>query len=159
MSLIADLIGGVTSGAFTGTIGAIVGPVFAYIKQKQDNKHELDMMGLQMEREKAGALHRLEETRTQMDGEIAKKVYDFARPDSTSAKWVRAINELVRPALTFWFFGVYAIYKLTLTGYSVYEGNPLAVAADVLWTLNDYQMLSAMFFFWFTDRQLINQKR
>lgn len=160
MSIIADVIGGITSGALTGTIGAIVGPLFKFLQQRQDNKHELDVMALQIEASKAGAQQRLEEIVTVTDGELAKKAYEFAKPDSTSWKWARALNEIVRPTVTFWFFGTYAMGKIILFWHSLFmEGNRLVVAWDQVWNVSDYQMLSAILFFWFTDRYFLHQSK
>jgi hypothetical protein len=104
--------------AVIGFIGGLAPEVMKYFKDKQDKKHELDIMDKQMQMQKEIATQHLEEINTQ--GDIAESValYKNAETKLTGYKWVdgfiEAYNSGVRPTITYLVITLYAAYKFEI---------------------------------------------
>lgn len=110
-----------------------------------DRKHELAILDRQLAQQAAGHQQRLEEIRVTSEAQTAIAQISGA-VEATKAignYWVDLMNGLFRPTVSFWFFGLYAMYK------TVGIWN-----AEFYWNEQDMAMLSGILNFWFLNRVL-----
>ncbi|MEM1672466.1 MAG: hypothetical protein QXT86_10505 [Archaeoglobaceae archaeon] len=126
-------------GAVLGLVGSIVPELFKLYKDRQDKKHELELLKLQIENAKALAQIKLEEARTLAQIELDKTVYDYAKPDLQVTGFYLAdvlqaigkfINVIVRPTITFVAMGLW-LYAMA-TGYQMSEWEANAITCIIV---------------------------
>jgi len=151
----------VALGAIFGFFGSLVPELIKLWKAKEDRKHELAIMDKQMAAQQAGITGRLDEIGINADVQDMANVYQQAQtgiPD-TGIKWVDAaleiINALVRPTITYIYFGLYLTVKYA--NYQIMKVQQTlnwkeAVLAN--WTDFDGAMLAAILGFWFGNRMI-----
>lgn len=132
-------------GALLGFLGSIVPTLLKLYQDKQDKQHELKLLELQMQAQAQLHTEKMEEISAQADIEESKALYEFAKPEKSGVLWVDAIialaTSLVRPLITYSFFGLYAWVKLMLTKNEAQ-----------LWTEFDTAIFSTVIAFWFGQR-------
>lgn len=145
------------AGALTGGLGAIVPAIVDYYKTRQANEHELAMMQEQRIAAKELASLKLEEIGAQADADQTRLAYAF-QPPTTGIRIIDAINALVRPSITYWYFGLYAGLKISLMAAAYAGGLPLLSVIPHVWTEADMGMFAAIMAFWFGSRALLKHK-
>ena len=135
-------------GVLAGFLSSAIPEALKYFKQKQDNAHELKVLGLQMQAQAQGHTERLAEINTQADISESQALYKSSEVSKTGVKWVDAVIGLltssVRPVITYAFFGLYASIKVSL-----YQGSMLE-----LWTDMDMAVFATIVGYWFGSRSL-----
>lgn len=145
-------------GTIVGFLGSFIPELLKIWKQKQDHKHELEVMKLQAEMAKAAHLYRLEEIGAQADVASEQAVYQAAEQKLTGSTTVDAIialyNSFVRPTVTYLFMFGYLFIKYAQ--YKVWA--PLAESKwDIiarLWTSDDMACFMVIISFWFGSRAM-----
>lgn len=82
-----------------------------------------------------------------------------AQAATTGVKWVDAMSALVRPTITFAYFGLYAGCRIASLAIMMGSG---ATAKDIVaaaWTSPDMEVMSGIFSFWFMDRILTRARK
>lgn len=130
--------------ALGGLLGALP-EVLKYFKAKQDQKHEIEVMKLQMEHTKLLGNQRLDEIQIERDISEAEAAYRFAAPARSSGLRlfdgiVYFFNGMVRPMVTYWVFAAYVCNKYGFVATS--------------WNEFDQGLLSGVASFWFTNRAM-----
>jgi len=150
-------------GAILGLAGGFVPELIKLFKDKQDKKHELAVMKLQIEQ--ATILHgqKLEEIAAEGQIQADLKAYDYApvfqpepkgKLESVIMTLVYAFNSLVRPIITYAFVGLYGWIKyaqfklISATSSNVFE------AVVRIWTDTDAGFVAMVIMFWFGGRQM-----
>ena len=131
--------------AILGAVVGIIPELIKFLKTREDHKHELEVMKLQIEATRVAGEQRLEEIKVQRDISEAEAAYKFAAPPQKSGiKFFDAIvfffNGLVRPLVTYWLFIAYVGNKLNLT--------------SIAWSEFDQGLLAGVASFWFTNRAM-----
>lgn len=98
-------------GALFGFVSGITPDLFGMWRDKQDRKHELEIMKIQIEQQKQGHTQRLEEITANADIAESKAIY---KTFNTGIHWVDAYNGTVRPTLAYAFFSLYLMVKVML---------------------------------------------
>lgn len=132
----------------TAILGGLLGlapELIKYFKARADQKHELEVMKLQIEHTRLLGSQRLEEIQVQRDISEAEAAYRFAAPPRASGvrlfdAIVYFFNGLVRPLITYWVFAAYVCNKY---GW-----------ATTVWTEFDQGLLAGVASFWFTNRAM-----
>ena len=122
-----------------GILGAALPKVFEVFQDGKDKKHELELIRLQIERDKELGTQNAHALETQGDAQILVKALDTLK---TGIRWVDALSGTVRPVVT---------YLLVIT----YIFNKFYY--NYAWTDFDSDLLSVVLGFWFASRVL--QKR
>ncbi|MEM2124983.1 MAG: hypothetical protein QXQ53_01135 [Candidatus Methanosuratincola sp.] len=127
-----------------GTLG-VLPEVIKYFKTKQDQRHELEVMKLQIENTRLLGTQRLEEVQIQRDISESASIYQFAAPPRKSGVkffdgLVYLLNGLVRPLVTYWLFLAYVLNKYSLL--------------STPWTEFDESLLAGVAAFWFSNRAM-----
>lgn len=149
------------SGGSSAILGGIVGGILRFIPEvfklftlKKDQDHEYRMTQLQLDIDKARATQEIDKIHANEMMETAKSemlAYIEAvkgQSQMTGIAWVDAVNQTVRPFVTYWFFVLFTIYKVSiLLSYSTFDQ-----VVKNIWTSGDAEMLSIILGFWFVDR-------
>lgn len=144
-------------GSALGFIGGFIPEILKYFKSKQDNKHELDILKLQMQAQAQLHTERLEEINAQADIAESAALYSSAKIEQTGVKWADAIlnlyNGSVRPTITYLFTGLYCTVKLAQV-YSMVtvSGTGILDAVKYTYTENDMACLMLCLSYYFGQR-------
>lgn len=128
---------------------------------KQDQAHELRMTTLQLDIDKARASQQIDLVHAQ--GAMATDSAELAalaealksQGQMTGVPLIDAINQSVRPVLTYWWCMVlYTVYKVVAIALLCQGAPTLAQVQDALVTEFDRMVIASIFSFWFVDRSL-----
>jgi len=133
--------------------------------RRNERKHELEMTRLSIEADKARA-----EAALALQESQANAAYDVgalqalvesirAQGTPTGIRRVDALSAMVRPSITFAYFGLYAGCRVATI--AILMGSH-ADAMDIVraaWTAPDMEVLSGILSFWFLDRILTRARR
>lgn len=130
-------------GSLLGFLTALVPEGFQIAKKRMDLKYKLEIIRLQ-----ASYGLQIEENKT--DQEQYKHIYDFAT--QPGYKFVEATTCLVRPIITYAFFIVYGVIKLSLFFIDMSHSHDLLSSLAHIWNEEDYGIFAAIISFWFGHR-------
>ena len=129
-------------GALLGFISSAFPDLLKIWRDAADRKHELAILQMQMEQQRQGHTHRLEEINVQADIAESRALY---KTYHTGIKWVDALNGTVRPVIAYSFFILYAVVKA------------MQFSADLpwlLWTAEDQAIFAGSISFYFGQRAM-----
>ena len=134
-------------GGGLGALMRFIPEILKIYNAKQDQAHELRMVTLQLEIDKARATQQIDLVHAQQAASEATeqmKAYVEAvkgQSQMSGVAWVDGLSQSVRPVLTYWWQLLFTIYKLQ------------DIATNGLtWGDQDWGMLSVIVGFWFVDR-------
>lgn len=135
----------VLTGGIGGALLRLIPEGIKLFTAAADRRHELEVMDRQMKMQAQGAQQRLEEVRVTSEAQqtLAQITGAVEATKATGIYWVDLLNGLFRPTVSFWFFGLYAMYKTA----GIWN-------ADFDWNEQDMAMLSGILNFWFLNRVL-----
>lgn len=141
--------------AIAGFIGSICPEIIKIIKDKNDKKHELEILDRQLELQKSGFSHRLQEIESNYAMSEARAIYKTYK---SGIHWVDALNGTVRPILAYAFFLLYSFVKILQ--YTMMGSNlPTYIYLEILWNMDDQAIFVAIISFYFGQRALYKIKR
>ena len=144
-------------GSIIGFIGGFIPDIIKYFKSKQDNKHEIEIMELQIKAQSQLHTERLEEINAEADIAESKALYESAKIELTGVKWADATlalyNGTVRPTVTYLFTGLYCTVKIAQI-YSLVKVSGVTVLDAVFhtYTENDFACLLLCLSYFFGQR-------
>lgn len=138
-------------GAFIGFISSALPDFLRFFQEKQDRKHELAVMKMQIEQQRIGHNQKLEAIRLQADLIQSQEIYRHASRDSGN-KYVEALRASVRPIITYAFFLLFATVKIASLVYLVGNGHDISVALLKIWDSESQALFAAVMSFWFGQR-------
>jgi hypothetical protein len=158
METVLELLGGGLLGGIFGGLFRLAPEVLKFFNGRADRAHELAVMRLQIDADKARSDNRLQELRAEGDAhaEVAGLVA-FAEAQKAQAKrsgiaWIDALSSLVRPSLTYWWMGLYTAVKVAVLMALIGDGTNWSSAIQIAWTPSDASVLAGIINFWFLDR-------
>ncbi len=145
-------IGGII-GLFTSAMPALI----KLFQSRQDNKHELEVMKLQMQREEAQHTARLEEIEAQADITESQALEKRTQVSTTGVKIIDAflglVNGLVRPAITYYIAALYGLVKFAEYHVATATMDP-AHAVLSIWGEEDMAVLMMVLSYYFGQRAM-----
>ena len=142
-----------------GLIGSAFPEFIKLFRDSQDRKQELAILDRQMELQKLGHSQRLEEIQISADVAESQALYSYANR-STGMPWVEALQSSVRPVITYAFFVVFAVVKITALNSMIQaDGVSLAIALQSVWDEESQALFAAVMSFWFGSRQISKMRR
>jgi len=142
-----------------GIIGSAFPEFIKLFRDTQDRKHELAILDRQMELQKFGQGQRLEEIQIAADVAESQALYSYAN-HPTGSPWVEALQSSVRPVITYAFFLVFAVVKISaLTTLLQVDAVSLTAALQVTWDEETQALFAAVMSFWFGSRQISKMRR
>jgi hypothetical protein len=116
---------------------------------KQDNAHELEMTQLQLQIDQSRSAQQIDLVHAQGAvaedaGEMAARIEAIKGQSVMSGvKWIDAVNQSVRPMLTYWWMLLFSAFKVDQL-----------LKVGLSWGDNDWLVLSSILSFWFVDRAI-----
>lgn len=136
-------------GSILGFISSLFPELINIFKDKRDKKHELEILHIQIEREKAGIQGKLEEVQIKA---ITAETKALLGTYKTGIEWVDALNGTVRPVLAYAFFALYACLKI-MAWADLPDSVPVIVYQS-LWTEEDSCIFAGIISFYFGSRAM-----
>lgn len=149
-SLLALLGGGL------GGLMRFVPEIFKLFADQRDRDHEYRMTQLQLDIDKGRASQALDAVHAQSDaaqsvGEMQAYLEAIkGQGQKSGIPWVDALNQSVRPVITYWWMSLFTVYKISTIAAAWQADDFLAK----LWTVQDAGVLSMILGFWFVDRAI-----
>jgi hypothetical protein len=142
-----------------GFIGSAFPELIKLFRDSQDRKQELAILDRQMELQKLGQSQRLEEIQIAADVAESQALYSYAN-HPTGMPWVEALQSSVRPVITYAFFVVFAVVKITALNSMIQaDGVSLTIALQSVWDEESQALFAAVMSFWFGSRQISKMRR
>jgi D-alanyl-D-alanine carboxypeptidase len=141
----------------TGGLPSLLG----FFQDKSDKKHELELARLQTERELEllekgyAAQARVEEIKTQqieMQTQVQERQSLYAHDIEISkgaAQWVTNSRAMVRPAITYGLFLMFAFVEVFGFWFAFHKDVPFDVALNLLWDDETQIIWASVVSFWF----------
>ena len=141
-------------GIIFGFLSSALPHLLDYFKEKQDNKHELDMIDMQIKYVTATADIKLKEVAAEAD--IAEITAIHQPQTMTGVHWIDGLTASVRPFITYAFFALYGGLKLI----NIYHNGVSGVVDTpwLYWTNEDENIFNAVISFWFGSRAFEKMK-
>ena len=147
LSLLGSLLGFGTS---------FLPKVMDFFQDKQDKKHELAVMEVQIRQQKEIATQKLEAINVEADIREIEALQKSIQP--SGVKWIDGLRSSVRPVITYSFFCLFifvevaAYLSLTASGVSGLD------AAQIIWDEETKALFAAVISFWFGGRAIARLK-
>lgn len=145
-------------GALIGLAGSIIPEVVKIFKEKQDFKHEKEMLLLQIQYQKELTELKIQEARALSTLELDKASYQYAPVEEIQVTgnkvidfiqaFAKTYNQTVRPTLTYLIVACWIIVKIAT--WTTLGGSIEAIPK--IWTDADNEFVSAVVMFWFGGR-------
>lgn len=152
-TIITSLLGGGIGGFLR-----FIPEVIKFFTDRNERDHEFRMSELQLQIDKARSEQAIDLAHVQGDiaTETAKvQAYIEAvkgQSQLTGVKFIDALNMLVRPSITYWWMGLFSIYKGCIFAQAWYNFHDLQSFSAAIWTVDDWGVLSMLISFWFVGR-------
>jgi hypothetical protein len=152
-TIITSLLGGSLGGLLR-----LVPEVIKFFTDKNERDHEFRMTQLQLDIDKARSAEAIDLVHAQ--GDIATQTAQIqayieavkGQAQLTGVAFIDALNMLVRPALTYWWMILFTVYKACVFLMAWYSFTNIQTFISVIWTSDDWGVLSMLLSFWFVGR-------
>ncbi len=134
----------------TGFISSLIPEIMKYFVDKNDKKHEIQILEYQLQINKLNNNRKLEEIASLQNNSEAQAIYKTYK---TGIYWVDSLNGTVRPVLAYAFFAIYSFikflqYKIVIASAAIYE------VIDILWNVDDQAIFAGIISFYFGQRTI-----
>ena len=143
-------------GSLLGFGSSFLPKVMDFFQDKQDKKHELAIMEVQIRQQKELATQKLEMVNVEADIREIEAIQKSVQ--NTGVRWIDGLRGSVRPVITYAFFGLFMFVEvsayLALTASCISALN----AVQLVWDDQTQALFAAVISFWFGGRA-INRSR
>jgi hypothetical protein len=134
--------------SLAGFISSLIPEIVRYFTDKNDKKHELQILEYQIKLKKQKIDNQLDEIDIASSNTHMQTIYKTYK---TGISWVDALNGSVRPVLAYSFFFIYTFvkylqYQLIISSINVND------IFTILWSLEDQAIFSGIISFYFGQR-------
>lgn len=151
-------------GGGLGGLLRFVPEILKLFTDARDRDHEYRMTQLQLDIDKARATQAIDLVHAQ--GEVATQAGEMqafleairSQGQMTGVPWVDALNQSVRPVVTYWWMSLFTVYKIATIVATALQWTTLDAFLAVLWTSQDAGILAMILGFWFVDRSIRKQQ-
>ena len=127
-----------------------------YFQDKQDKKHELAIMEVQIRQQKELAVQKLEMVNVEADIREVEALQKSVQ--NTGVKWIDGLRGSVRPVITYAFFGLFLFVEVSAYLALTASGISSLDAVQLTWDDQTQALFAAVISFWFGGRA-INRSR
>lgn len=141
-------------GSLLGFVSSLVPELLVLWRDKQDRKHELAILNRQLIHMRLGHQQRLEAIGIEADTQeqIALLAHDQRL---AGYHWINALRGSVRPLITYAFFGLFALVKISLLVQLLQQPEAAwSRVLPILWDSETQALFAAVMSFWFGSRSL-----
>lgn len=143
-------------GGIFGGLLRIAPELFKMLDRKDERKHELAMLGAEMEFAKIRgeiAMRQVDASLQMAEmGAVSEAFKEQASTAKASYRWVAALSALVRPLITYAFVGGYFLVKLAAYLIALDQGGEWREVLTSMWTADDMTIMFMIISFWFVGR-------
>jgi len=145
-------------GSLLGFISSTFPDLLKLWQDKQDRKHELQILDRQMEQMRLGHNQRLDEIAINADVSQSLALYKHDSQPS-GVTWVDGLRASVRPMITYGFFSLFAWVKLSAVVLLMNQGGLSVNEALVqIWDGETQALFAGILSFWFGSRSLAKRR-
>ena len=130
--------------------------VMDFFQDKQDKKHELAIMEVQIRQQKEVAVQQLEMVNVEADIREIEAIQKSVK--NTDVKWIDGLRGSVRPVITYCFFGLFIFVEISAYVSLTASGISSLQAVQLVWDDEIMALFAAVLSFWFGGRA-INRSR
>ena len=130
--------------------------VMDFFQDKQDKKHELAIMEVQIRQQKEDAVQQLEMVNVEADIREIEAIQKSVK--NTDVKWIDGLRGSVRPVITYCFFGLFIFVEISAYVSLTASGISSLQAVQLVWDDEIMALFAAVLSFWFGGRA-INRSR
>ena len=134
--------------SLVGFISSLIPEVMKFFLDKNDKKHELQILEQQVKLRKTTNISQLEEIAAINNFRESQALYKTYK---TGICWVDALNGSVRPVLAYSFFAMYGFikylqYKMIKAAFNIND------IVNILWNVDDQAIFAGIISFYFGQR-------
>ena len=145
-------------GSLLGFISSTFPDLLKLWQDKQDRKHELQILDRQMEQMRLGHNQRLDEIAINADVSQSLALYKHDSQPS-GVTWVDGLRASVRPVITYGFFILFAWVKLSADVLLMNQGGLSVNEALIqIWDAETQALFAGILSFWFGSRSLAKRQ-
>lgn len=145
-------------GSLLGFISSTFPDLLKFWQDKQDRKHELQILDRQMEQMRLGHNQRLDEIAINADVSQSLALYKHDSQPS-GVTWVDGLRASVRPVITYGFFILFAWVKLSAVVLLMNQGGlSINEALIQIWDAETQALFAGILSFWFGSRSLAKRR-
>jgi hypothetical protein len=145
-------------GSLLGFISSTFPDLLKLWQDKQDRKHELQILDRQMEQMRLGHNQRLDEIAINADVSQSLALYKHDSQPS-GVTWVDGLRASVRPIITYGFFILFAWVKLSAVVLLMnQDGLSINEALIQIWDAETQALFAGILSFWFGSRSLAKRR-
>ena len=145
-------------GSLLGFISSTFPDLLKFWQDKQDRKHELQILDRQMEQMRLGHTQRLDEIAINADVSQSLALYKHDSQPS-GVTWVDGLRASVRPMITYGFFILFAWVKLSAVVLLMNQGGlSINEALVQIWDGETQALFAGILSFWFGSRSLAKRR-
>lgn len=134
--------------SLVGFISSLIPEIMKFFLDKNDKKHELQILEQQIKIRKETNLSQLEEIIAMNSFKESQALYKTYK---TGICWVDALNGTVRPVLAYSFFAIYTFIKYLQ--YKVISASvTINEIINILWSVDDQAIFAGIISFYFGQR-------
>jgi len=130
--------------------------VMDFFQDKQDKKHELAIMEVQIRQQKEVAVQQLEMVNVEADIREIEAIQKSVQ--NTGVRWIDGLRGSVRPVITYCFFALFIFVEISAYVSLTASGISSLQAVQLVWSDEVMCLFAAVISFWFGGRA-INRSR
>lgn len=141
-------------GTIMGLVGSALPALISYFQKKDDYKHELDIMALQIKNTELLGQQKLQEISAEIDK--AQMIAIYQPQQLIGNKFMDGFVASVRPVIAYAFFILYAGVKVSnyFVLYHAGADTTWSEALQLIWTENDLAIFCTVLSYYFGGRAL-----
>ena len=144
-------------GSLLGFGSSFLPKVMDYFQDKQDKKHELAIMEVQIRQQKELAVQKLEMVNVEADIREVEALQKSVQ--NTGVKWIDGLRGSVRPVITYAFFGLFLFVEVSAYLALTASGISSLDAVQLTWDDQTQALFAAVISFWFGGRAINRSKK
>jgi hypothetical protein len=133
--------------SIAGFISSIIPEILKFLRDRNDKRHELNVLDRQIEYSKNNQSKILDEIDISRDLAEQASLYSTYK---SGINWVDALNGSVRPVLAYSFFIMYVWIKFVQ--YKTIKSTALIEYIDIIWSVDDQAIFAGIISFYFGQR-------
>lgn len=141
-------------GSLIGFLTSFLPKLLDVIQKRQDNKHELEIRRLDNEMKLKYQSDQFEyyENNSQFieQQQLLKHDIQISKEDGL----IGGLRKMVRPLITYCFFGFFMFFKTILVMEALRHGIDIVGIADIIWDEQSQAIFAAIVSFWFGSRAI-----
>ena len=139
-------------GSLLGFGTSFLPKVMEFFQDKQDKKHELAVMEVQIRQQKEVASQKLEAINVEADIREIEALQKSIQP--SGVKWIDGLRGSVRPVITYSFFLLFVFVEVSAYLSLTASGVSGLAAAGAIWDEDTKALFAAVVNFWFGGRAI-----